>query len=68
MKLPAPKYIVAHLGEFGFVQRVLGHNFVFTQRREDAFRFTLATARRVAERVNGIIERADKDDDDEQIT
>lgn len=56
------RYIVVHLGDLGYVWRVSRRAVTFTQRKDEAQRYTLATARRIAERIGGMIEKVESED------
>lgn len=55
------RYIVVHLGDLGYVWRASKRAVTFTQRKEEARRYTLATARQHARRIGGMIEKVESE-------
>lgn len=63
------RYIVVHLGDLGYVWRASERSVTFTQRKDEARRYTLKTARQIAGRIGGIIEKIESEDEgNEQAT
>lgn len=57
------RYIVVHLGDLGYVWRTSERSVTFTQKRSEARRYTLKTARKIAGRIGGIIEKIESEDE-----